>query len=248
LVLAATPLLADHFWNAKPSAQWNHKEAVKVLEDSPWSRQVIRTVLQPEKRPDLGVDRSSAHCDPDALNPNGDCMQPRMTAGEDPTRSPRVLFSNAPSRIFLVRWESATPVVEAFQRLDALGERATAQYLSAPPRLPADRYVVTVKLFDPGKSAGNVPGTAGPVDPFGPLQDAKGNSRASLRVGKVTVAPAEAERTGVGAAEAVHFYFPRIAAGVPLLRTGQEVRAEFEFRGEAVSLKTHFVFDPHMLR
>jgi hypothetical protein len=247
LLLAAALLRADDFWKSKPRSEWSAQQALKLLENSPWARQEIQSIAQRDTTPDLTVDSSRAHCDPDALDPNGNCMQRRITIAKDSSRSSQVVISSGNSQIFLVRWESAEPVAEAFRRLEELGERATVAFLSAPPRLPQDRYVITVKLLKPASAARDAKPAVSPADTFGPLQDLKGNSRARLKVGDVTVLPVETERSGVGAAEAVHFFFPREAGGAPLFHPGREVRAEFEFHGERITLKTRFSLDPRTL-
>jgi hypothetical protein len=158
-----------------------------------------------------------------------------------------VEFSNANDVVFLIRWESSASVEEAFARLAELGERATAQYLSMPPRVPADRYVITLKALEKSAGVGLPPG-AMPADPIGPIENDAAGPRARLSNGSLSVAPAESERSGVGAAEAVHFYFPRQVAGVPLIPSDGASRVAFEFRGQRFSLKTHFSFTPDMLR
>ncbi len=40
LPLAATLACAADFWQSKKPAEWSHKEATKILENSPWSKQV----------------------------------------------------------------------------------------------------------------------------------------------------------------------------------------------------------------
>jgi hypothetical protein len=247
LVAAAGLLHADEFWKTKPRSEWTLKQAMKLLEDSPWARQEVRVVARPLSGADILVDRSRAHCDPDATNSGGDCLQTRVQAATDSSRSSQFDFSSGSDIVFLIRWESSAPVEDAFVRLAELGERATAHYLSMPPRLPADRYVVTLKALQKAVAIGASPGSM-PLDPYGPLEnDAKG-PRARLAVGNVSVAPVESERSGVGASDAVHFYFPRRVEGSPLIPPDRASRVTFEFRGQRFSLKTHFSLTPGMLR
>jgi hypothetical protein len=251
--LAAAVLRADDFWKSKPSSQWNLKQAMKLLEDSPWSRQEVQSVARPDPTPDSTLDISRGRSGVDGIDPSGDRQSRRIPMARDamqnpkapPSQSPLPVPSSGNYPIYLVRWESAAPVTEAFHRLEELGGHAASIYLSAPPRLPADRYVVTVKLFQPAASDKK---PVSLVDPFGPLQDSKGDSRARLIVGDVAVPPAETERSGVGASEALHFYFPREAVGAPLFPPGRPASAVFEFRGEHLSLKTRFSLDAKTLR
>ena len=247
LLIAAAVLQADDFWKNRPRSEWSLKQTLKLLEDSPWARQQVRTILRPDSTPDAVFDRSRTHCDPDAISPNGECLQTRIGAPSDSSSSRQVQFSSVNDVIFLVRWESSTPVEDAFARLAELGERATAKYLSMPPRLPADRYVVTLKALEKSSAPGRAPG-AMPLDPIGSIDNDSAGPRARLQVANLSVVPLESERSGVGAAEAVHFYFPRQSDGAPLIAVDRPVRATFEFRGQRFSLKTHFSLTPEMLR
>jgi len=247
VVSAAGVLRADEFWKNKPRSEWSLKQTLKLLQDSPWARQEVRTILRPSSSPDVVVDRTRAHCDPDALDSAGNCTQTRLSVPRDSASSHQVEFSSVNDVIFLIRWESSTPIEDAFARLAELGERATAQYLSIPPRLPADRYVVTLKALEKATPTGTPPG-AMPVDPIGPIDNDASGPRARLSAGNLSVAPVESERSGVGAAEALHFYFPREVDGAPLIPVDRPSRVTFEFRGQRFSLKTHFSLTPDMLR
>jgi hypothetical protein len=247
VVSAASIIHADDFWKSKPRSEWSLKQALKLLQDSPWARREVRTLLRPQAGPDALFDNSRAHCDTDAVNANGDCLQTRVLSPKDSSRSPQVEFSSVNDVIFLVRWETCAPVEDAFARLSELGERATAQYLSMPPRLPANRYVITLKALEKSAAIGSQAG-AMPLNPIGSLENDAAGPRARLSVGNLSTAPAEVERSGVGAAEAVHFYFPRVVDGVPLIPPDRSFRVTFEFRGQRFSLKTHFSLTPDMLR
>ena len=174
-------------------------------------------------------------------------MQTRIRIPDDASQGSQVEVSSTNNIVFLIRWESSVPIEDAFARLAELGERATAQYLSIPPRLPADRFVVTVKALEKADAIGSQSRFM-PVDPYGPLQTDAGEPRAHLIVGQLSIPPAEAERSGVGASDAVHFYFPRQVDGSPLIPQARVSRVTFEFHGERFSLKTHFFLSPEMLR
>ncbi|HMD32289.1 MAG TPA: hypothetical protein VKG84_10295, partial [Candidatus Acidoferrales bacterium] len=214
LVAAAGVLRADDFWKNKPASEWSLKQTMKLLEDSPWSRQEVRAVAKNGTGADAVFDNSHKNCDPDRMDSNGNCLSTRVMFPADSSRSPQVDISTGNEVIFLVRWESSAAVEEAFAHLSELGERATAQYLSAPPRLPADRYVVTLKALEKVGPVGQ-PHGAMPVNPIGSLDSDALGPRARLLVGNLIVPAAESERAGVGAAEAVHFFFPREFNGAP---------------------------------
>ena len=247
LMVASSALFADEFWKNKPRSEWSLKQTLKLLQDSPWSRQEVRAVPRSSSGPDAIYDNSRYHCDPDRLDANGNCLSTRVMIPGDSSRNPQVDFSSGNEVIFLVRWESSAPIEDAFARLSELGERATAQYLSAPSRLPADRYVVTLKALEKFGAVGQPRGSM-PVDPIGPLETDAGSPRARLFVGSVIVPAAESERSGVGAAEAAHFFFPREENGAPVIPPGRAAHVTFEFRGQRFSVKTHFSLTPETFR
>src|SRR5207302_11120258 len=94
---------------------------------------------------------------PESIDQNDNCIL--IVLIEAPVDSSRQTYASPlikPWACVLVRWESATPVAQAFARLAELGERPAAAFQAPPPRLPADRYVVTAVLeraggkgFDP---------------------------------------------------------------------------------------------------
>ena len=95
------------------------------------------------------------------------------------------------------RWETASYPARslsafsnhAFARLEELGERALAAFQAQLPRLPADRYVITGKLEQPGFVG---------FEPF-PVTTARSPDwRATLKTCRGTVAPIEINFTGTG--------------------------------------------------
>jgi len=247
LVGVAGILRAEEFWKRKPSSEWTLKESLKLLQHSPWARQEVRALLQSGAQPEVSIDRSRTHCDPEVMDAAGNCLQTRVRAAADSSPNSLSDFSSTDGIVFLIRWESCAPVEDAFARLSALGERATAEYLSLPPRFPADRYVVTLKALQKSVSVGASAGSM-PSDPIGSLDNDASGPRARISVGKVTVTPLESENSGVGASEAAHFYFAREVNGKPLVPLGRVSRVTFEFRGQRFSVKTHFDLDPAALR
>ena len=137
-----------------------------------------------------------------------------------------------------MRWESAAPVTQAFARLGELGEHSVVAFQAQTPRLPADRYVITVKLEDPGRAG---------FEPFAVTPAGKPVLHATLKTRSGTVAPVEIEFTGTGANSAVHFFFPRTVDGVFLLGPGRD-SAEFSLRGVSFEVRSKFALAPEFLR
>ena len=230
---------ADDFWKQKPATQWSHDEALKLVRHSPWAKVEPVVFRRTEIQASYSISMGKRHCDPDTIDANGNCMQkmklePPVDSSQQPDGAPRL----SPSTAFLVRWESAVPVAQAFRRLEELGERALVAFQAQTPRLPADRYVITVRVDQPGFAG---------FEPFAVLPAGTPNLRATLKTRRGTVAPLEIEFTGTGASAAVHFYFPRIVDGAPLLGAGRD-GAEFEMHGAGFAVHSKFTLDPEFLR
>ncbi len=66
---------ADHFWKQKPPAQWSHAEALKLVRHSPWAKVEAVVFLRQENQASCSIPTGTKHCDPDAIDPNGNCLQ-----------------------------------------------------------------------------------------------------------------------------------------------------------------------------
>jgi len=229
---------ADDFWKQKPPAQWSHAEALKLVRHSSWAKVEVVVFLRRENQASYSIPTGTRHCDSDAIDANGNCLQKgRIEAPVDSSRQPDAAPRLSPSTAFLVRWESAVPVDQAFARLEELGERALAAFQAQAPRLPADRYVITVKLEQPGFVG---------FEPFAVTPAGSPDLRATLKTRRGTVAPLEIEFTGTGASSSVHFFFPRTLDGHPLLGPGLDA-AEFTLQGASFAVQSKFALDPQFL-
>ncbi len=229
---------ADDFWKQKPAAQWSHEEALRLVRHSPWAKVEPVVFRRTEIEASYSIAKGRKHCDPDALDQNGKCMQKgKVEPPVDSSRSPDGAPGLSPSTAFLVRWESAAPVNEAFTRLEELGERPLAAFMAQAPRLPADRFVITVKLDQPGFAG---------FEPFAATPTRTPNFRATLKTRRGIVAPLETEFTGTGTSASVHFYFPRTLDGAPLLGLGPDA-AEFSMHGAGFAVYSKFRLDPEFL-
>lgn len=235
LLLFAGLAQAGEVWKTKPAKDWTAEEALQVLQDSPWAKE------EHVAHPPFGVE---AQVGTTITLGTGRRPRPRETPpwppgerqpGEPPREpSPKEFVTAA----YLVRWESAAPVEEAFARLEELGERTSAAFQAPAPRRPDDRYVITVKTTKPPSQ--------GP-DLFAGMDEAELKRRARLTSANGSVAPLEVERRGVGAAEAMHFFFPRAVRGRALLR-GPREGVEFRFEGERFKLTTQFTLESAWVR
>ena len=229
---------ADDFWKQKSPAEWSHAEALKLVRHSPWAKVEAVMFRRTEIQASYSISTGKRHCDPDTIDANGNCLQKmKLEPPVDSSQSPNGAPMLSPSTAFLVRWESATPVNQAFARLEELGERTLTRFLAQAPRLPADRYVITVKLDQPGFTG---------FEPFAVLPAGSPNLLATLKTRRGIVAPLEIEFTGTGTSASVHFYFPRTLDGAPLLGAGVDT-AEFSLRGAGFAAQSKFRLDPEFL-
>src|SRR5256886_459760 len=202
LIAISAAARADDFWKNKPPAQWSAEQALKLVRRSPWARMEVVAFLQKDPEAAFSIPTGTKHCDPDAIDQNGNCMQKgRIEAPVDSSRQMDAAPMLKPWAGILVRWESATPVAQAFTRLEKLDEGPALAFQAPPPRLPADRYVVTAVLERPGGKG---------FDPFAVTPAGKPVLVAKLKTRRGIVVPLEVEFTGVGASSSVHYFFPRM--------------------------------------
>lgn len=244
LLLLAGAAQADDFWRKKPPSAWTVDEALKVVQNSPWAHEkvVVAPLLIPKARP-AGSDGGAAAADdlPPPAEAPAEPMPTSPRRGQRPSEAARRPLPPGPwtfnTAEYLVRWETAWPVAEAFQQLEALGEHASAQFQAPTPRRPADRYVVTVKTTRPAALGADI---------FAHLSEQQLREAARLKTSRGAVPPLETERSGVGANAAVHFFFPRIYQGRPLLREGNDT-VEFQFVTKQFRLATKFRLETKLL-
>ena len=213
-MIAGSAAAAD-FWKNKAPEEWTPEQALRILQKSPWTKK-RRVTLGPMTR-----------YIPYPPNTN-------MSAGRRriPTPSSRQVPQPRSLRgaVYLIRLESAAPVVAAFRRLKDLELESSANYQSPPPRLPEDRYVITVKATQTRKSSPR---------PFSQLSEEQLKQRARLKTQLGEVTPEEVERSGKGSSAAVHFFFPRTWEGKPLTPP-EAPRLEFRIIARGIILKTKF--------
>ena len=220
---------AGEVWKEKAASAWTADEALEIVTDSPWAK--TKAVMSGRHATREGGGQ------PRPVQPRrgrSATSQAQPPSGQDWTLGP----GDIPVETYLVRWESAEPVVEAFARLRALGLETSAEFQSPSPVLPPDRYVITVKTLEPPHSGKDLLEGKEAVELI---------QRARLKTRRGEVPPAEVARSGVGANAAVHFLFPRERDGQPLLRAPSEV-VEFVFKGERQTLKQKFHIEREWVR
>jgi hypothetical protein len=97
--------------------------------------------------------------------------------------------------------------------------------------------VITINVVQPAEELG---------DAFVLRENTKEKNPVRLKTSRGTYYPSETEHSGVGANEALHYFFAREQEGKPILDPAGD-SAEFIFGGEKVSMKTKFSLSKGML-
>lgn len=139
----ALTLIAEDFWLKKPYTDWGDKEAVKLLQNSPWARQVSVSLGGPAQATDgggggrggsrgggggggMGSGMGDATAGAmDSPNMNGPNSGGRGGAGGQMES-----LGGGPSILVTVRWQSALPVRQALVVSKLGREKATSEEAS----------------------------------------------------------------------------------------------------------------------
>lgn len=130
----ALTLIAEDFWVKKPYTDWGDKEAAKLLQNSPWARQVSVSMGSPSQATDgggggrgrgrggggggMGDITSGAADTPNMNGPN--------SRGGGGSGSQMESLGGGPSVLVTVRWQSALPVRQAMVVAKLGHEKATS--------------------------------------------------------------------------------------------------------------------------
>ncbi len=203
VVLISVELAANagDTWKTKAPAEWTEKEAVEFLSQSPWSKEV--TVWQLTGGKTNQVVRQQDRVYQDA---------PREVAATMRSEERSVEATTVDAR-YGVRWVSADIARQAWERLRALNPALAEQF--APPEAGPAGHVLTLRVVTP------------PPEPtraiFAGMTVEELAKRATLKTsGKRAIPAQRAVRHGMGAAEAVSFFFAREENGAATLPSGTE--------------------------
>lgn len=152
LFLSALILLfGKDFWEKKPYTQWSREEALRILQDSPWTKNYREGgAVSPY---DTGP-RSS----PGAAGTGG---APSTGSSSDPTSggttgTPRTestfpdpsLSRGGSGSVYFISWYSATPVRQALVRLSQLKGSVPEEQANATLNAPQPNYIIAVSGND----------------------------------------------------------------------------------------------------
>lgn len=217
--LLVSPAWADDFWREKPPAQWTQEEALAVLTDSPWAKEV--TIWHATGRLLQAVSREE---------------RSYITGhGKPKLRSIVTRVQTEPERLaarYAVRWNSARIVQQAWERLRQVAPQVMVELHALPPELTPEHCVVTVRVVEPPRP----PAT----HLFQGLPESELVERAKLQSDqKLAFKPVRVLRHGLGAGAALSFFFPRRPNLPPHTQwaefvfnraRGETLKAKFKFR------------------
>lgn len=124
--LTLLPLGAADFWQAKKFTEWNEKQCKRILEDSPWARQVtLSDDTTRRSRKGGGMADSSS---------------PRKRGADQGGAPPEA----APTVMAIIRWHTALPMKQAIARSKFGDAAATTPEAVQMLNRKEDRYVVGV--------------------------------------------------------------------------------------------------------
>jgi len=228
ILLVAVMAWASDPWKEKPYQQWDMKDTVKVMNDSPWARTI---------QVSMGIGFGNRMTPPGAGSQQGGQGQPNMQAGDEPrtVNDPNGGGGAMPRMsTFEVRWISALTMRQALSRASVLDGKMTQadveRYLAKPPA------TYQLALFGPNMSA------------FASATEAAllKDSYLELKSEKKKVAPLSVhiEKSADGKAEAITFDFPKTADGQPAIGP-DEKGIDFVCKVKDLDLKFHF--DPRKM-
>jgi len=233
MLVVAMAATAEEPWERKPPEAWSEEEVLKLLNDSPWAKEVD---LYHASGRILGVlpgGRRVVYQDDPSLPPRQYSVQP-VTLEPEQLRG-----------VYGVRWDSAAIIQKGLERLQELSP-VLAEMQAAPEELSPEHIVVTARVIKPpaegierfqrpviydqsGRPLPDEPGSA--PDVFNGLDDQALAAAAELRLSDGRrLKPARALRHGLGTSEGVTFLFPRQENGRGTLSPDTEW-AEFVFAG-----------------
>jgi len=148
-------LLAADFWQSKSFEQWSDKDVQKMLDNSPWSKQVtipgeIAAMQGTGKRRgmpgSMGEANSSTVATPGAMEDSSARARPSEA---DP------MTGQTPGTTLMVRWESALPVKQARVKARYGLEAATSPEAKKILETNENAYVISVSGLGRGAARGD---------------------------------------------------------------------------------------------
>jgi len=136
-VVAALAWAGGDPWKSKPFSQWDEKDILKILADSPWSKVTQVPAAWSTGGEAGGVPDPTVASAAQGHSANGGIMGDRGSGA--PPAPPQV-----PQATFVVRWVSARTVREAVLRGEVLAGRMKEEDAEKQAALPVEVYQVMI--------------------------------------------------------------------------------------------------------
>ena len=137
VLLFTLSVWAKDFWEEKPFTQWDEKQSLSLLSDSPWSR--TQTVLSGTLKGKSSSGESFGNRTADLPR----IARPGENSGADLARS-GINFSGTESIPVYVRWYSSTRVRQALGRLGQLKNNAPEAEVKKFVEEPKEDYLISI--------------------------------------------------------------------------------------------------------
>ncbi len=211
MVAVALSGVAKDGWKSRPPGEWTAEEAVEFVRESPWAKEVTVWQLTGDKVNQVVRQQDRVYQD-----------APREVAATMRSEERSVEATTVDAR-YGVRWVSATIAQQAWERLRELNPALAEQF--APPEAAPVEHVLTLRVVEPPPEPARAIFAGMGVDELA--------KHATVKTSEKRVILAQrAVRHGMGAAEAVSFFFARERDGAATLPAGTEW-AEFQFESAA---------------
>jgi hypothetical protein len=201
LALLAMVLSAADFWISKPFTEWSEKDARRLIDNSPWAKQLgAGANAMPNNNGGNGRRGNPTMIDPDnaGAGPAGDITDAGAAGGRRGHGGADDVNTQETTTL-VIRWQSALPVKQALVRIKYGSEAGTAP--SAKKFLETDDNVYVIAVT--GLTDAMMRGLPEKIK-----QDLKERTTLSAK-GKENIAPSDVQITRVGRVSDVYFLFPK---------------------------------------
>jgi hypothetical protein len=214
-------------WKSKPYQQWDSKDILKIVNDSPWAKLV--RVDAPWKNA-AGADDGAGSLPPGGIRPTMGAMGGQPSSAP-PNSAGSGQISQIPQATFLVRWVSSRTIREAVLRTAVLSGGTKEEDAEKDLAHPVDAYQVFV--------------TGADMKPFAGVDEdelKRGTVLVTRKAKqKIIAAKVDIERTSDGAGvQAIVFSFPRKFATGEATIGAEEKGADFTCVAGTVRIQATF--------
>lgn len=216
---AALALWAAEAWQTKPFTEWNEKDIVKIMTDSPWSKKVSVTLPDSGRGPSTAAPGAGGGKGGGRSGPQGT----KESGGGDPGID-GASGGGVPDTQLFVRWRTALAINEALAKNKYGAEAGTSPDAKKMLEPEPKYYVIWIA---------GLPASMRPRDDAAKQQVIK-QSTLSLK-DKSPIEAADVQYAGQGRASDFFFVFPKTT-----VLTTDDKEVEFATKLGKVAIKTKF--------